>query len=214
MQSILNNLGAVLLVIVAFLGAFLAALWVSLIIWTFRDTRSRSRDPFSHLLAAVMAGIFGPLGLFIYMILRPRETLAEAYERSLEEEALLQDIEERLVCPGCKQTVQENFQFCPSCHTRLKKVCPGCGELLRLRWNICPYCGAAPATPHSGHEAPAGSRAPKGETEPPTEPERETGAERPGLPSTQRRTRPQSETMHPLGVLTGLEGAVPVDRPE
>jgi len=95
MQTILNNLGAILLVVVAFLGAFLAALWVSLILWTFRDARSRSRDPFAHLLAALMVAVFGPLGMFIYLILRPQETLAEAYERSLEEEALLQDIEVR-----------------------------------------------------------------------------------------------------------------------
>jgi len=202
MQTILNNLGAILLVVVAFLGAFLAAFWVSLVIWTFRDARSRSRDPFSHLLAALMIAIFGPLGLFVYLILRPQETLAEAYERSLEEEALLQDIEERLVCPGCKQTVQDNFQFCPSCHTRLKKVCPGCGELLRLRWNICPYCGTSPSAPHMAHEVPVAVEAPAPEPEAEPEPEWELP------PAQQPERRIRSETMHPVGVMTGLENAV------
>jgi RNA polymerase subunit RPABC4/transcription elongation factor Spt4 len=202
MQTILNNLGAILLVVVAFLGAFLAALWVSLILWTFRDARSRSRDPFAHLLAALMVAIFGPLGMFIYLILRPRETLAEAYERSLEEEALLQDIEERLVCPGCKQTVQENFQFCPSCHTRLKKVCPGCSALLRLRWNICPYCGASPAAPHMAHEVPVVAEAL------PTEPEPEPGAGWAASPGRGLHASVRGEAAHPVGAMSGLEKAV------
>jgi hypothetical protein len=211
MQTILNNLGAILLVVVAFLGAFLAAFWVSLVIWTFRDARSRSRDPFAHMLAALMVAIFGPLGLFIYMILRPRETLAEAYERSLEEEALLQDIEERLVCPGCKQTVQDNFQFCPSCHTRLKKVCPGCGELLRLRWKICPYCGTSPSAPHMPHEAPVVTEA--APLEPKPEPQLETEQEEtPTLTETKPAVR--SDTMHPVGVLTGFENAVQAESDE
>jgi len=204
MQDILNNLGAVLLVAIAFLGAFLVAFWVSLVIWTFRDARSRSRDPFAQMLAALMIAVFGPLGLFIYIILRPHETLAEAYERSLEEEALLQDIEERLVCPGCKQTVLENFQLCPSCHTRLKKVCPGCGELLRLRWNICPYCGTSPSTPHMLHQMPVTTKVTDLEPEP--EPELDTDWET--APAVEPESSVRSDTMHPVGVLTDLENSI------
>jgi RNA polymerase subunit RPABC4/transcription elongation factor Spt4 len=90
---------------------------------------------------------FFPLpGLILYFILRPRETLAEIYERSLEEEALLQGIEERLACPGCNRRIEEGFMICPTCHTRLKKACPSCEQLLHLRWNICPYCGAVQTT--------------------------------------------------------------------
>jgi RNA polymerase subunit RPABC4/transcription elongation factor Spt4 len=71
------------------------------------------------------------------------------YERSLEEEALLQGIEERLACPGCNRRIEEDFMICPTCHTRLKKECPNCGRLLHLRWNICPYCGAVQTTAKS-----------------------------------------------------------------
>ena len=77
---------------------------ISIVIWTFRDIRSRSRDIFAQILATLMVLVFFPLfplpGLALYMLLRPRETLSEVYERSLEEEALLQGIEtpeERLV---------------------------------------------------------------------------------------------------------------------
>ena len=146
-----NSVIVILQLFLAFFAAFFIALWISLIIWTFRDARSRSRDVFAIMLATLMVVIFGPLGLLLYLLLRPRETLAEVYERSLEEEALLQDLEERVVCTGCRRRIQEEWQVCPDCHTILKKACINCGHLLHLRWNICPYC-AAPAIDTTGHD--------------------------------------------------------------
>jgi RNA polymerase subunit RPABC4/transcription elongation factor Spt4 len=146
MPNMQVNIGVILQVVVALFGAFFLAFWVSLVIWTFRDVRSRSRDIFAQLLATLMVMVFNLPGLLFYFILRPQETLVEAYERSLEEEALLQDIEERQVCPGCKRKIQPDFIICPDCHTRLKKSCPNCRRLLHLKWNICPYCGAGPAS--------------------------------------------------------------------
>ncbi len=125
----------------AILGAFLAAIWLSLIIWTFRDMRARSRDPFAQILATLVVALLPGVGLIVYLILRPPETLAEAYERALEEEALLQEIEERPACPGCSRTVDNNWLLCAHCHTRLRKACPDCNALMELQWNICPHCG-------------------------------------------------------------------------
>ncbi len=145
-ESILTTIQPFLMMFAALFAAFLTAVWVSVVIWTFRDIRSRSRDIFAQILATLMVFVFFPLfpfpGLVLYLLLRPRETLSEIYERSLEEEALLQGIEERLACPGCNRRIEEEFMICPTCHTRLKKACPACGRLLHLRWNICPFCGA------------------------------------------------------------------------
>lgn len=145
-ENILRTIQPFLILFAALFAAFLTAIWISSVIWTFRDIRARSRDVFAQILATLMVLIFFPLfplpGLLLYFILRPRETLSEVYERSLEEEALLQGIEERLACPGCNRRIEEQFMICPTCHTRLKKACPSCGRLLHLRWNICPYCGA------------------------------------------------------------------------
>jgi len=145
--DILNNVGIVLQVIVALSGAFLLAFWLSMVIWTFRDIRSRSRDIFAALLAALMVLLFGPIGLLLYLFLRPRETLSEAYDRALEEEALLREIEERVVCPTCSQPLQPDWMLCPHCHTQLKKPCAECGRLLEMEWRLCPYCGSAPSPP-------------------------------------------------------------------
>jgi RNA polymerase subunit RPABC4/transcription elongation factor Spt4 len=146
-QTILRQLQPFLAMFVALLVAFLTAAWVSAVIWAFRDIRARSRDVFAHVLATLLVLLFFPLfpipGLILYWILRPRETLTEVYERTLEEEALLQGIEERMACPGCNRRIADDFLFCPTCHTRLKKACVACGRMLHLKWSICPYCGAS-----------------------------------------------------------------------
>ncbi|MFQ5401216.1 MAG: zinc ribbon domain-containing protein [Anaerolineae bacterium] len=137
----LEAIVSVLTVASAILGALLAALWLSLIFWAVRDMRQRTRDPFAHLLAAVVVAVLPIFGVLIYLILRPQETLAEAYERALEEEALLQEIEERPTCPGCSRTIDSNWLLCAYCHTRLKKACPDCHSLMDLQWTLCPFCG-------------------------------------------------------------------------
>lgn len=128
-------------------AALLAALWLSFVIWTFRDMRRRSRDPFAQILAALVVAVLPLFGLLIYLILRPPETLAEAYERALEEEALLQEIEERPSCPGCSRIVQPEWMVCPHCHAHLKKACVACDRPLDLQWTICPFCAAAQPLP-------------------------------------------------------------------
>lgn len=147
-MDLVETASSAVVVIASFVGAFLAALWLSLVIWTFRDIRARSRDIFAQILATLVVAILNLPGLLIYVMVRPRETLAEAYDRSLEEEALLQSIEERESCPGCGQRADSEWVICPYCHTQLKKGCHHCGRALHLRWTVCPYCGAAdrPAT--------------------------------------------------------------------
>ena len=135
------NLGMIIQVVLFLLGAYLLAFWLSVIIWTFVDIRSRTRDMLVMLLSVLLVLVFNLPGLVIYMILRPKETLTQAYQRALEEEALLQDIENQFVCPGCKQKIEDDFVVCPNCHTQLKERCPGCSRLLNLKWTVCPYCG-------------------------------------------------------------------------
>jgi RNA polymerase subunit RPABC4/transcription elongation factor Spt4 len=139
-QQTLND---ILLYAITAAGAVVSAVWLGLILWTWRDMRLRSRDPLAQLAASLMVAVLGIFGIAIYVMLRPQETLAEAYERSLEEEALLQNIEEKPVCPGCGRPTNEEWQVCPYCHTKLKKPCANCGRMLELPWNLCPYCAAS-----------------------------------------------------------------------
>lgn len=146
--AFLSNL---LLILTAFGGAFLAALWVALIIWTYRDIRTRSRDPLVQILSTLLVTVLNLPGLLVYLILRPPRTLEEEYQRTLEEEALLQALEDLPLCPGCERRVKDEWQVCPNCHTRLKKSCPSCGKFMELPWNICPFCGTpSPGTRREG----------------------------------------------------------------
>jgi RNA polymerase subunit RPABC4/transcription elongation factor Spt4 len=148
LTEILATLGLIGQVLFWVVGAYFVAFWFSLIVWTFRDVRARSRDLFTQLLGALLVLPPPPLnlgGLMLYVILRPRETLAEMYERSLEEEALLQGIEDVDVCPACKQLIEPDYSICPNCFTQLKRKCPDCGCLMELSWSVCAYCGSQSA---------------------------------------------------------------------
>lgn len=122
-------------------GAFLAALWLSLIIWTYRDIRARARDPLARLLSILVVAVFFLPGLVIYAVLRPPQTMEEEYQHTLEEEALLQAVEDSPLCPGCGRRIKDPWIVCPNCHTKLKKTCHQCSKLMELPWNMCPYCG-------------------------------------------------------------------------
>lgn len=136
-----QQISGVLLAGLALFSAVFTALWLAMIIWTFRDMRSRSTDIFAQVLAAMVVAVLNIPGLLVYLILRPQETLSEQYQRSLEEEALLREIEDKPVCPGCGHHVKEAWRVCPFCHTKLKKTCQNCSQLLDLPWTLCPYCG-------------------------------------------------------------------------
>lgn len=123
------------------LGAYMFALYVGMIVWTFRDIRSRSRDVLAQIMATLLVALFTLPGLLIYVLLRPHHTLAEEYERSLTEEAILHELDEQRVCLNCHRRAEPDFIVCPYCHEQLRLRCVGCGRLLNPDWDVCPYCG-------------------------------------------------------------------------
>jgi RNA polymerase subunit RPABC4/transcription elongation factor Spt4 len=137
----IENLSSLIVAAASLCGGITAALLAGITVWTFRDIRSRTRDPFVQILATVMVGVIPVAGILVYFLLRPRETLAEQYVRALEEESLLASIENQEFCPTCGRRVDADMMFCPSCHTKLRNACPACGRTVHLSWDLCPYCG-------------------------------------------------------------------------
>lgn len=131
--------------VVTVLAAYIAVLWVAMIFWTYRDIRNRTRDPIVQASAILCVVLLFLPGYWIYLILRPRYTLNDLYERSLEEEALLQELEDQKICPGCKRRVRDDYIICPSCRAHLKEPCAKCERPLNYSWSACPYCGTTKA---------------------------------------------------------------------
>lgn len=120
--------------------AYIVALWFALVAWTFRDIESRSRSVFTQVFSTLLVVLFFIPGLLLYLILRPKETLDQTFQRALEEEYLLQDLDDLPLCPGCHRSVDSEFVLCPHCQTRLREPCPSCSRLIDRRWSVCPYC--------------------------------------------------------------------------
>lgn len=127
--------------LIALAGAYLVALWFVLVVWTYRDIETRSRNVLTQIFSTLLVVLFYIPGVLLYMILRPKETLDSVYQRSLEEEYLLQDLEELPLCVSCQRYVEDDFILCPHCHATLREPCVECGRLVHLKWSLCPYCG-------------------------------------------------------------------------
>jgi RNA polymerase subunit RPABC4/transcription elongation factor Spt4 len=176
------------------LGAYGGVLWLSAIVWTYRDIRERTRDSVSQTVAVLLVLLFNVAGLLLYFILRPQQTLTEAYERSLEAEALLQELQEQQACPTCRRRVEPDFIVCPYCRTALRDRCANCGRALKFAWSACPFCGSerarAPAATSPLAERP--SVPSTGPTAAPATPEPEPIAA-PGTPADASPAAPESE---------------------
>jgi RNA polymerase subunit RPABC4/transcription elongation factor Spt4 len=140
-QQYIDQIVPVLIVIGMVLGAYLALLWLGLVVWTYWDIRLRSENLLAQLLAVLVVLLIPLGGVLLYMAFRPHEKLADVYARNQEREYIMQAFEERPVCPTCQRGVEPEFMLCPYCHTPLKKKCPTCARLMDLTWQVCPYCG-------------------------------------------------------------------------
>jgi RNA polymerase subunit RPABC4/transcription elongation factor Spt4 len=139
-QSLITNLVPIITALGWLLAAYTILLWAASVLWTYRDIHERSDDVLVQVLAVSLALVLPFAGVVLHLILRPRQTLAERYERRLEEEYLRRDMDEKYVCPHCQRSIDPDFVLCPHCHTALRRRCHVCDKVIDLTWSICPYC--------------------------------------------------------------------------
>ncbi len=120
--------------------AYALVLWVAALVWTYRDIASRTRDTFTQTMSLIIVLVFNLPGLLLYLILRPKETLADTFDRQLEAEALLHEIQKQATCPSCRRKIDADFVSCPFCRTPLRQPCEACGKPLSASWVLCPFC--------------------------------------------------------------------------
>ena len=129
-------------VFLALAGGYLIVLWFALAVWTYRDIGTRSQSVVTQIFATLLSLLFFVPGALLYLLMRPRTTLDEAFQRSLEEEYLLQDIEETALCSSCQRQVSDDYILCPHCQATLKQPCTSCNQLIKIGWPVCPYCAS------------------------------------------------------------------------
>ena len=127
------------------IAAYIVIIWIATAYWAFRDMQTRSDNPILPYVAASLIILFTPVlfvfAALIYRLIRPHEKIGEATERSLAEEALLNEVDAVPHCPICARRVGEQWLICPTCRTRLNRVCPNCNRLVGLDWSLCAWCG-------------------------------------------------------------------------
>ena len=117
---------------------FIFILWLSSIIWTYRDAKLRDTAAIAW---SSIVFFFNFFGLILYLILRPPEFSGDAKERELEIESMEYQIKRSAPrCPACLRFIEDDFLVCPYCYKKLKTTCMKCGKLLKIGWTLCPYC--------------------------------------------------------------------------
>jgi len=140
--------------------AYLLVLWIAALVWTYRDIQERTRDQATQAISVLLVLVFNFPGFLLYMVLRPKATLAEQYDRQLEAEALLHEIQEQATCPSCRRRIEQDFVTCPYCRTALRMPCDECGRPLLSSWVLCPYCGTSRMAPPQPRPETAAASAP------------------------------------------------------
>jgi RNA polymerase subunit RPABC4/transcription elongation factor Spt4 len=128
--------------------AYVLVLWLSAVVWVYRDVRNRTDDQASQLIAVLLVALFNLPGLIVYLVIRPQSTMVDSYERSLEAEAVLHELQlAENACPRCQRPIEDEFNICPNCRTTLREGCRNCGRAIRTTWVACPYCATERVAP-------------------------------------------------------------------
>ncbi|MYA20294.1 MAG: hypothetical protein F4Z25_08565 [Chloroflexi bacterium] len=150
-----GNWLTILRIVGGVIGAYLLLIWIASLFWAWRDMRSRTRDVVTRL-AGFTVMLFLPLvGYPVYLAVRPSLTLREAYDRQLEQEAILSELQAAPTCPECRRPIDADWMICAFCGYALKQPCAGCDRLLMNAWRHCPFCAGPrelPAAPEPVEE--------------------------------------------------------------
>ncbi|MCT4617463.1 MAG: zinc ribbon domain-containing protein [Candidatus Gracilibacteria bacterium] len=133
---------------------YILILWVAIIIWVTKDIINRTNNIFYQVISILSVLILTPLGIPVYLLIRPSKTLFEKHyeESELDEEeyreVMMKEVlssennNEEVKCHNCGYSVQKDFKFCPKCRVELNRECNVCKKMIEPDWENCPYCGS------------------------------------------------------------------------
>lgn len=122
--------------------SYFGLLWLSTLLWAARDAFSRSSNLLFHTFAIFLNLIPPPLGVLLYLIIRPSKTNAERYYENMEHQILAESAEDEILhCPACQTQAGKEHLFCHNCGKKLKTPCVKCKTPFLIDWPHCPQCG-------------------------------------------------------------------------
>lgn len=102
----------VVMTVLKFAGGFIAlsfvVFWVGLVWWVSQDVVTRTNDKIILAISVALACIFGPIGVLLYLIVRPRQTIRETYREMLETEIN-------------RKLASLDMTYCPFCGANLEQ---------------------------------------------------------------------------------------------
>lgn len=134
---------ATLTVVVLVVASLVALTWLCLVAHTYCDIARRTTNPLARAVCTLLVAAFFLPGYFIYVAVRPGDTVSDRRSRALADRLMLQELQDAASCPECGVRVSEDFVVCPQCRATLKARCRSCAEPLRPAWLACPYCTLA-----------------------------------------------------------------------
>jgi len=137
--KVLDLRGSGALIIVS--AILMTVFWVLVVGWVWNDILERTGNRYLRLLSAFLVIVFGPAGLAIYLLVRPRDTIEEIYWEDLEKRYLIYETSELRDCPKCGYQLNPGFINCPRCGHSVKERCSQCAVYIEKEWGFCPYCG-------------------------------------------------------------------------
>lgn len=118
----------------------LAFFWLVIIGWVWVDSGERTTDRATRVGYVGLVVVFNVIGLLIYFIIRPSETIEEIYWADLERRYIKYETSELGDCPRCGTQLYPGYVNCPNCGYKLKIKCTGCDVYIDKDNKYCPYC--------------------------------------------------------------------------
>ncbi len=137
--------------VLKFAVVYFFVIWIAVIVWVIKDISNRTDNLLLQILSILIVVIFTPLGVFLYLLIRPSRTIFEKYYLEVEENLNIlshiieqkneqQKVLEKSECPDCGCEIESDFVICPHCKRDLRNQCSKCKKEIRENWKVCPYC--------------------------------------------------------------------------
>jgi len=83
---------------IKFAVVYFFIVWIALVVWVARDITNRSSSRIFQTLCILLMILFTPLGVFLYLLIRPGKSMYEKYTEEIEEnlEILSEIVHDRL----------------------------------------------------------------------------------------------------------------------